>query len=541
MINCRLSGNSGGLGDSDGSVRLQLKNRLQQSVNNCGSWSSGVEVSAGGGRSLCCSRAIGVGPECKDMSRQRLESQDELSSVIATDSGRGAAAVASCGPNLNSALVRRLVWRVSTVAGCVVVLSAATLLPLSRFLSADTGGNSDAAGWTIELVPRSVGPQPRGQSPDRPDRLSRRETTAAATEESEVPASIAGRSEPLTPLEKGWERVESEPSSAERAVPLNAVRATAPPKSAAASRESVARPLNAVVSRGVPVPEQGAVRSAVRPVSSSRSKTGNHGQTASAEAPIARLKTPNFARREYPSAVQQPQPVEQPQPLPVGASPAVAFKAPSAAAAREARSVAASPRYNSGGVAAGHAPDSRPMAGALPEAVRPDERAQPLMASDSRSAAMAAVTRRSARRSAAVVTPESRPSAAEAETGRIPSAVSSVTAPDPERSVAEREDRHDPASGPLAGHSLFVDPFPLVPTFAGSSPAYRSSGRRSSSHVESPYGRRLPTSGYYVTPNVIPQRSIPHTGWYDSAPGVRSISHTEDVPAAISGHSVFDR
>ena len=477
------------------------------------------------------------------MSRQPLEIVDPLNSDCGVEVTQQAATGQFCGRNCNQLLTWRLARRTLAVLACCLLVAAATLLPHRRALMADTRTSLDAVGWEIELVPRSAGPQSSGRNPERQDRPDRHQRPAETAAVSEGSAELTADTEQLTPADKGWERVDTEPSFSERAVPLNAVRVTERRKLATpTTADHIARPLNAVASRSTPpAGPVSSERNVVRSVSSSRPNFENRSEKAAADAPVARLKMPNFAQREQSAAAPQTQSAEHARQLPVESPPATAFKPSAGALPPRGQPTFPMARGRNDRVVAEHTRNSRPMAGALPQAVRADETAEPLMANDSRSTAMAAVSRRTARRSAAVVTPESSPDRSTFEKNVASNSMGKVVAPDPERSLEERRDRPESASGPLAGHSLFVDPFPLVPTFTGGSPAYSLPGRRSAGHHESPYGRRLPASGYYLTPNVVPQRSIPHTGWYGPSTDVRSISHSESAPPVVSGHSVFGR
>jgi hypothetical protein len=118
-----------------------------------------------------------------------------------------------------------------------------------------------------------------------------------------------------------------------------------------------------------------------------------------------------------------------------------------------------------------------------------------------------------------------------------------LIAPNPQRpEVARQSTSADQDSIPFAGHSLFVDPLPLAPTFTGRAPAYPAVPM---AHDELPmipdsrYGRNPGNS--FGPPYVMPRHAISHTGWYGPRPGVRSISHSAAEPDLIPGHSLRDR
>ncbi|MFM7055395.1 MAG: hypothetical protein ACKO2P_00590 [Planctomycetota bacterium] len=180
-----------------------------------------------------------------------------------------------------------------------------------------------------------------------------------------------------------------------------------------------------------------------------------------------------------------------------------------------------------------------PLAGELPEAVAASERAEPLNADSSRSVASAAVRRRSQRTQTAMEIADGGAVSgrgAEAEPTR-------VIAPEPQRQDVAR---HMASAGfnsiPLAGHSLFVDPLPLAPTFTGKSPAYPSGPGNERGAFMVPDSRYGWNPGNPLgPPYVVPRGAIPHTGWYGPQPGVRSISHSVVDPSLLPGHSLRDR
>lgn len=426
-------------------------------------------------------------------------------------------------------LSKQRVWLVCICLGAVL---AVLVWPAGQLLKA-TANNADE-NWEIELVPRSTSALAKPKSSAHPksrgpSRESDDQKAAPARSTDSTPADTDD--EPPVSETRGWSRVESEAELSERAEPLNAIRR---PASVSQHPVHTAKPLNAVAARRSGNPEAGKSPT-VRTVSSARSTGVTKGSASAAEVPAARLKTPNFARREPMGAAAEP--VEEPVRATVPAAQAVARGelvqprawAPSAGPSSE----------RMGGTARG---GMRTLAGALPRAVRPDERAEPLRVNSSRSAAMAAVDKRSPRQTEEVVMSE-RPTDAVLVPGEpAPAGAASadlVTAPDPKHAVADRP-AGPRTSMPLAGHSLFVDPFPLVPTFTGSSPAYPQRSQHQPTGAVSRAVRRGAGDVYAPQQHVIPQRAIPHTGWYGPPPGVRSISHSEPQSTALPGHSLLN-
>lgn len=429
-------------------------------------------------------------------------------------------------------------------AGAFPLLLAGLLLPDGQFLRANSQGSDD---WEIELVPRSAGPTPQ-LAPSRTVVASR---TAAADRqtaddlqtdpEATVPAG------PLTPAQKGWAAVESTVPSAERAVPLNAARSGAVPLAAAVKHPAQgakhpaerAQPLNAVVASGTG--SATTAGAAVRNVSTSRSTSSRRTPAADAEVPNARLMPPKFAQRETVTAADQTAVA-----VPAGGTSehAAVVAGTQAATSQQRTSPSAGPSsprsLRSVRTERGMAGDSpRPIAGELPAAVAADERAEPLNADSSRSVASAAARRRSQRPQKSIEIADS--DAATEQEAAPPS--THVIAPDPQRPNGNRQLASASLDSiPLAGHSLFVDPLPLAPTFTGKSPAYpaaagtgnassRMPDSRSSWNPANPQGH----------PYVVPRHAIPHTGWYGPPPGVRSISHSVTEPGFMPGHSLRDR
>jgi hypothetical protein len=399
-------------------------------------------------------------------------------------------------------------------AGAFLVLMAGLLLPTGELLQADSRaarGSSSADGWEIELVPRSAGPAASTASSGR-ERVSEPRTNERST------------GEPLTPAEKGWEEVESPTARPDRAVPLNAVRAGS--AVVGASRQTVerAQPLIARSPEGSRPTSQ--TETAFRNVSSSRSSVGRRAPSATAEVPSARLMTPKFARREAvppPEALAaaaeateaKPQAPTQP---PIGPAPARPWQ-PAMTRSRDSQ---------------------RPLAGELPAEVSADDRAEPLMSSDSRAVASDIARRRTQRVQKSIEIPDD---AVTKDEPRVAESQPRVMAPDPQS--ADEPRRMAMQSGesiPLAGHSLFVDPLPLAPNFTGTS--VTSPG---SSQTQGP-GTMIHDSRYgwirvnsMDPPWVVPRNAIPHTGWYGPQHRVRSISHSVPDRSVMPGHSVMDR
>ena len=404
-------------------------------------------------------------------------------------------------------------------AGVLSVLMAGLLLPAGQLLQADSraaGGSPSSDSWEIELVPRSAGPS-------APAATSRRERVS----EPRMNERLAG--EPLTPADKGWEEVESPAEKSERAVPLNAVRAGSAVVGVPRQTVERAQPLIARAPEGVRPTSQ--TETAFRNVSTSRSTAGRRASPAAAEVPSARLMTPKFAKREAvpPPAAMAEATGTKPQPpteQPVSQAPA---PAPAPALARPWQPARTRPRDS-----------QRPRAGELPTEVAMDDRAEPLMSSDSRAVASDIARRRSQRVQKSIEIPDNTSSL---DAPRVAAAQPRVVAPDPQsvdeprRMAMQHED-----SIPLAGHSLFADPLPLAPNFNGTSVTSSAASR-----VQGP-GIMVPDSRYgwirvnsLDPPWVVPRNAIPHTGWYGPAPGVRSISHSVSDRNVMPGHSVMDR
>lgn len=429
-------------------------------------------------------------------------------------------------------------------AGAFPLLLAGLLLPHGPFLRANPQGSDD---WEIELVPRSAGPTP----PLAPSRTAGDSRTLAADRQAgddlrtEQRATVPAG--PLTPAQKGWEPVESTVSIAERAVPLNAVRSGAVPLAAAVKHPAQgarhpaerAQPLNALAA---PETRSAATAgAAVRSVSTSRSASSRSTPAADAEVPGARLMTPKFAKRESATGADQ----TLSSTLPGSSAEHVdAVAGRQAATPQQRMSLSATPQLprSMGAVRAerGASGDARrPIAGELPAAVAADERAQPLNAGSSRSVASAAARRRSQRPQKSL---EIADSDAPPEQENAPQ-TTNVIAPDPQRPNGNRQLASAGLDSiPLAGHSLFVDPLPLAPTFTGKSPAYPAAaaiGNASSGIPESRSGRNPANPLGY--PYVVPRHAIPHTGWYGPPSGVRSISHSEPEPDFVPGHSLREQ
>ena len=430
-------------------------------------------------------------------------------------------------------------------AGVIPVILAGLLFPHGRFLQANSQGVDD---WEIELVPRSAGPAAQLVPPRRERDFQRPQGKSGTTSSDRDESQVMQRSGPLTPAQKGWVEVEATATDSERAVPLNA---------AVRRSGERAQPLSAVVSN-----RRSALQSdsAIRSVSTSRSTAGRQSSETPAEASGARLLTPRFARREAAktaeanvaeAAVAKADVAEAsvaeasvgdgpPMTIPDVAEPAAVR--PATGLPRATASVSRSP-VNSvppQRPRRSMAPASqRPLAGELPEAVVSSERAEPLNVDSSRSVASAAVRRRSTRTQTSMkIADGGETSVADVEAERT-----QVIAPNPQRSEVTR---HSGSAGldsiPFAGHSLFVDPLPLAPTFTGRAPAYPAAPM---AHDELPmipdsrYGRNPGNS--FGPPYVMPRHAISHTGWYGPGPGVRSISHSAAEPSLIPGHSLRDR
>jgi hypothetical protein len=453
------------------------------------------------------------------MSSQRLGTAEGLGAATAV-SERRAAVSGFHGKSLRS----RRVW---LVCGCIGTVLAAVVWPSEQLLQAMAGKPSD--GWEIELVPRSSAAFAQPKSPD-PELGTDDQKTAPAPASASMPVDPGTDTASRTPDDRRWARVESEAELSERAEPLNAIRRSASP-----SRQSVhtARPLNAVAAQQPGKLEAGK-SAAMRTVSSTRSTGGARGSASTAAVPVARLKTPNFARRGPAAATAEP--VEEPAQESAPAHPSVVQ---GGLVQPRAWPSAAGPSSERAGATARNG--SRTFAGELPRAVRPEERAEPLRANSGRSAAMSAVAKRSPRQTQEVVMSESPADPVSVPADPEPTGAASaaqVTAPDPKHSVADRP-LGPRTSMPLAGHSLFVDPFPLVPTFTGSSPAYPPRSQQPTGAGSR--GVRPGAGGVYAPQqHVIPQRAIPHTGWYGASPGVRSISHSEPQPTVLPGHSLLN-
>ncbi len=422
-------------------------------------------------------------------------------------------------------------------AGAFPLLLAGLLLPHGQFLQANPQGSD---GWEIELVPRSAGPTPQ-LAPSRKTEDSRTASSDRAEPRAAEPSG------PLTPAQKGWAPVEATGSNAEGAVPLNAVRTGAVPLAAAVKHPAQgtkhsaerAQPLNAMAASEMRSAAKAG--SAVRSVSTSRSTPSRRTPATDAEVPSARLMTPKFAKRETASAADQLA-AAAPAGSSAGRTAAVAGTQAATPQQRTSLSAGPSPPRSMRSVrterdVAGDLP--RPIAGELPAAVAADERAEPLNADSSRSVASAAARRRSQRTQKSIEIADSDVETEQA--GELQS--TNVIAPDPQRPNGHRQLASAGLDSiPLAGHSLFVDPLPLAPTFTGKSPAYPAAAGTGKAPSGTPDSR----SGWNPAnpmghPYVVPRHAIPHTGWYGPTPGVRSISHSVSEPGFMPGHSLRDR